>query len=98
VSHVTKVAPNSHRFAFVPVGMWDEAGEMRFYAPRDPQRDNYSIVNPQRSSEYVTARVTPLKALMEELGDTPIDILKLDIEGSEHRVIKSLIDSDIRPG
>jgi FkbM family methyltransferase len=97
VSHVTKAAPQSERFAFVPVGLWDEAGEMRFYAPRDPQTDNYSIVNLQRSSEYVTARVTPLQALMEELGDTSIDILKLDIEGSEHRVIKSFVESGIRP-
>jgi FkbM family methyltransferase len=97
VSHVTSVAPESERFKFLPVGLWDEAGEMRFYVPRDPLSDNYSIVNLQRSSEYVTAKVTSLKALMEDLGDTTIDILKLDIEGSEHRVIKSFLDSGIRP-
>ena len=97
VSHVTSVAPESQRFKFLPVGLWDEAGEMRFYVPRDPLSDNYSIVNLQRSSEYVTAKVTSLKALMDDLGDTTIDILKLDIEGSEHRVIKSFLDSGIRP-
>ncbi|MEO3761519.1 FkbM family methyltransferase [Mycobacterium sp. B14F4] len=97
VAHVTAVAPESDRFTFVQVGLWDEAGEMRFYVPRDPLSDNYSIVNLQRSSEYVTAEVTPLKALLEELGDATIDILKLDIEGSEHRVIKSFLDSGIRP-
>ena len=34
---------------------------------------------------------------MDDFGDNDIDILKLDIEGSEHRVIRSFIDSGIRP-
>lgn len=97
VAHVTKVAPTSERFVFVPVGLWDEPSEMRFYLPRDPSTDNYSIVNLQRSSDYVTAKVTTLRALMDDLDDTNLDILKLDIEGSEHRVIKSFLDSGIRP-
>jgi FkbM family methyltransferase len=97
VAHVTKTAPKSDRFTFVQVGLWDEPGEMRFYVPRDPSTDNYSIVNLQRSSEYVTAKVTPLQDLMNEFGDTELEILKLDIEGSEHRVIESFIASGIRP-
>jgi FkbM family methyltransferase len=97
VAHVTAVSPKSDRYTFVPVGLWDEPGEMRFYVPRDPESDNYSIVNLQRSSEYVTAKVETLRSLMDEFGDAAIDILKLDIEGSEHRVIKSFLDSGIRP-
>ena len=97
VAYVTKVAPSTERFEFVQVGLWDQSGETRFYVPRDPSNENYSIVNLQRSDEYVTAKVTTLLELMKDLGDTELEILKLDIEGSEHRVIKSFLASGIRP-
>jgi FkbM family methyltransferase len=97
VSHVKAVAPNSDRFAFVPVGLWDTASELQFYYPRDPAIAACSIVNLQRTSEYFTAKVDTLRKLMDDLGDNDIDVLKLDIEGAEHRVIESFIADGVRP-
>jgi FkbM family methyltransferase len=96
-SHANAVAPKSDRFAFVPVGLWDTATELRFYYPRDLANVNYSIVNLQRTSEYFTAKVKTLRELMDDLGDNHIDVLKLDIEGAEHRVIESFIADGVRP-
>ncbi len=97
LSHANAVAPKSDRFAFVPVGLWDTAAELRFYYPRDLANVNYSIVNLQRTSEYFTAKVKTLRELMDDLGDNHIDVLKLDIEGAEHRVIESFITDGVRP-
>jgi FkbM family methyltransferase len=99
VSYVKTVAPKSDRFAFVPVGLWDTAAEQRFYYPRDPAIAAWacSIVNLQDTSEYFTAEVDTLRKLMDDLGDNHIDVLKLDIEGAEHRVIDSFIADGLRP-
>jgi FkbM family methyltransferase len=97
VSYVEAVAPTSDRFAFVPVGLWDTATELRFYFPRDPALVASSVLNLQRSSEYFTAKVNTLRKLMDELGDNHIDVLKVDIEGAEHRVIESFITDGVRP-
>lgn len=96
-SHVNAVAPTSDRFAFVPVGLWDASTELRFYYPRDPDEVNYSVVNLQRTSEYFTAKVNTLRELMDDRGDDHIDVLKLDIEGAEHRVIESFVAGGVRP-
>jgi FkbM family methyltransferase len=97
VSHANAVAPKNDRFVFVPVGLWDTAEELRFYYPRDLTAVNYSVVNLQRTSEYFTAKAKTLRGLMDELGDNHIDVLKLDIEGAEHRVIESFIADGVRP-
>jgi FkbM family methyltransferase len=99
VSYVNAVAPKSDRFAFVPVGLWDTAAEQRFYYPRDPAIAAWacSIVNLQETSEYFTAKVETLRDVMDDLGDNHIDVLKLDIEGAEHRVIESFIADGLRP-
>ena len=96
-THVKAVAPKSDRFAFVPVGLWDTATELRFYYPRDPTAAACSILNLQRTSEYFTAKVNTLRKLMDDLGHNHIDVLKVDIEGAEHRVIESFIADGIRP-
>ena len=96
-SYVQAVAPTSDRFAFLPVGLWDTAEELRFYYPRDPALAACSVLNLQRTSEYFTAKVDTLRKLMNDLGYSHIDVLKVDIEGAEHRVIESFIADGIRP-
>ena len=44
--------------------------------------------------------VTPaytLQTIMQKLGHSNIDLLKLDIEGAEYAVLESLLDSELRP-
>lgn len=97
VSYVSATAPKDGCFVFVPTGIWDEATSLRFYAPRDPAHVSHSIVNHQHTEDYFVAEVRPLRMLMNELGDEEIDILKLDIEGAEHRVIESILDDGVYP-
>lgn len=97
IEHVGRVAPDGPRFRFVPVGLWDTTTELRFYAPAGVGV-SHSAVNLGATSEYFTAPVTTLGAVASELGDATIDLLKLDVEGAEYRVIDSLLASPLRPG
>lgn len=97
MAYVSATAPKSDRFVFVATGLWDEDTTLRFYAPRDPTHVSHSVVNLQGTEEYFTAAVKPLKTVMDELGDSSIDLLKLDIEGAEHRVIESFLKDGVQP-
>jgi FkbM family methyltransferase len=86
------------RFHFIPVGVWSEDRSIAMYVPRDPAHISHSILNLQGTEETVTAMVRSLASLGAGLGHDRIDLLKLDIEGSEHEVIDWLVDHpDMRP-
>lgn len=83
-------------FTFLPVGVWDTDGTARFYAPADPAHVSHSIVNAQATSAYFDAPCRRLSGLMAANGHDAIDLLKMDIEGAEYRVIDSLIADGVR--
>lgn len=97
IEHVQKSAPGDGSFRFVPIGWWDEETELRFYAPRDPSHVSHSILNLQRTSDYFVAPVQPPWMLMRDLGDEVVDIIKMDIEGAEYRVLRSMVANGPTP-
>lgn len=95
--HVARNAARQEKFRFLPVGLWSGDAELRFYAPRDPSHVSHSIVNLQGTSDYFVARCRSLAAVMKELGHDRIDLLKLDIEGAQHEVLRAALRDGIRP-
>lgn len=92
IEHVSGLGVVADGFRLVPVGWWDEEAEVRFYAPRDPSHVSHSLVNLQGTDTYFTAPVNTVAALARELGDHEVSIVKMDIEGAETRVIRSLLE------
>ncbi len=88
-------------FAFVPVGLWSEDTIVEFYPPKDPAHVSYSAVNLQDTDEAVRFPALSLPSLLAEAGQdgSPerLDLLKLDIEGSEHRVVADALERGFRP-
>ena len=97
VAHVAAVAGGEPRFRFLPVGLWSADTTLRFFAPRNPAHVSHSIVNLQRTKSFFDAPCRSLPSLMQELGHEDIDLLKLDIEGAEHEVVRSMLEHGIRP-
>jgi len=97
IEHVRREASGESRFHFLPVGLWSEDTTLRFFVPKDPSHVSHSVVNLQRTREYFEAPCRSLPSLMAELHHDTIDLLKLDIEGAEHRVLRSMLDSGIKP-
>lgn len=97
IAHVESVKPGDDRLTFLPTGLWHEAAELTFYAPANPSAVSHSVVNLQRTTGGFTARLDSLGNLMESQGHDHIDLLKLDIEGSESTVLPYLLEHGPRP-
>lgn len=95
IAHVAHVAAEEPCFRFQPVGVWDRDESLRFYAPADPSHVSHSVLNLQNTAEYFEAPCQSLRTLMQARGHDHIDLLKLDIEGAEHRVIASMLAEHI---
>lgn len=88
----------AERLHFHPLGIWNEDTTLRFFAPQNEAHVSHSLVNLQQSDRFIEVPVRRLSGLMQELGHTKIDLLKLDIEGAEYQVIQSLLEDKIEVG
>lgn len=91
IAHVERTATGVAEYHFSPIGLWDRRETLRFYAPANAEHVSHSALNLDRTSEFFEAQCERLSALMQTNGHTRIDLLKLDIEGAEYRVIESLL-------
>jgi FkbM family methyltransferase len=98
VEYVRRVAGQNPRYHFGDVGLWHEDGTLRFYAPSNPSHVSHSIVNLQGTTEYIEGKVRRLSHIMKENGHGHIDLLKIDIEGAEYKVLDSILEDrlDVR--
>lgn len=88
---------NAEKFHFSPVGLWSEDTTLRFYAPTNNQYVSHSVLRTGMSGEYFEAPCRRLATLMKERGHGRIDLLKLNIEGAEYEVLRSMMADHIRP-
>jgi FkbM family methyltransferase len=86
------------RFHFHPYGLWNEDAVLKFYAPADPTHVSHSILNLQKTDQYFEAPCRRLSGVMKDNGHAHLDLLKLDIEGAEYKVLESLIEDRLDVG
>jgi FkbM family methyltransferase len=87
-------------FKFQAIGLADFDGNALFIPPDNPQFVSYKMVMVNKGPESEGSDSLPVNrmvTIMGELGHTHIDILKMDIEGSEYAVIDDIKGSNIRP-
>lgn len=85
------------RFHFVPEGLWSKDSVQRFYEPANPSHVSHSIVNLQRTENFFEARCRRLSQIASANGHAHIDLLKLDIEGAEYDVLRTLHEDAFYP-
>jgi len=79
-------------------GLADFNGEVTFFPPENPEFISHSIIEKTKTKDKaIKVHVKKLKTIMQELGHSHIDILKMDIEGAEYDVIEDIRLSNIRP-
>jgi len=86
---------------FYPLALLDSAKRVKFYQPRDASHVSYSVQNIQNSFSEIgnfieVDAIGPIE-LCHIVNSKKIDILKLDIEGSEYYFLSSLFANDIFP-
>ena len=91
IKHVNEKAGNNQKYHFFSIGLWDKADVLRFYTPKNPDHVSHSLLNLQKTDDYIDVKVDRLKNIIENNKHSKIDLLKIDIEGAEYKVIDSII-------
>lgn len=87
------------KFIFHAYGVGPQDGNIVFYPPENPNFVSYTMIKRGASSgEAVEAPVHRLSTIQGLLGHESIDLLKIDIEGSEYEVIADLIATRVKVG
>ena len=94
---IGKSKPDFSKFTFVEKGLWSEKTDLKFYKPTNEKYVSHTLIENMYSNNYDMVHVDSIKNIMENLGHTHIDILKIDIEGSEIVVLNKMLDDQIYP-
>lgn len=92
------MADGAHRMQLHPVALWHTAGNLRFYVPSSPVYVSMSALNLHQTSEYIEVPAVRLGQLIKDQGLPGLDLLKLDIEGAEYAVLKTVAEDGLRIG
>lgn len=79
----------------VPIGLSDYDGKQKFRLPDSDGRGNFSVK--AASGRVVELNVMRYSSLLQYLKIQHVDLLKLDIEGSEYSVIPDIVQSAVKP-
>jgi FkbM family methyltransferase len=82
---------------FYPLGLAGSESRQNFYLPRNPDHVSCSTHNLQKSQDYFVAQCVTVQSVLKSLGFNRLDLLKLDIEGSEYEVLECLMNSGPLP-
>lgn len=89
------------KFHFHDYGIAAFDGTMNFYPPKKPGRMHFSQ-DPQKYNRpdqpRIAGRVLRLSTIMKRLGHSRIDVLKMDVEGTEFDCVPNLLQSGIEIG
>lgn len=77
-----------------PYGLSDVDGTMTLHPPADPEHVSYSLVE-RGGGEKSECPVYRLRSIMQMLGHTYLDLLKMDVEGCEYDAIASLLADSV---
>jgi FkbM family methyltransferase len=96
VNWINKNVSNKN-FNFYPIGISNEKGTKMFYLPKESKYVSGSLKKISTVNESNTLRLyfDTLKNQMIKNKHQKIDILKMDIEGSEYDVIDSILNENI---
>lgn len=74
----------------------DIDGTEKFYFPENESNISMTALeNETKQSNYIEVDVARLSTLMQQLGHDKLDLLKMDIEGSEYKVIPDILDQEL---
>lgn len=85
-------------FHFFHWGLSDKDEKEKFYLPRRKEWVSGSVILHSHvdGENMVEVEMKTLRSIMQELGHDRIDVLKMDIEGSEFKVVKNLMNPALK--
>lgn len=86
------------QFIYHAEGLAAKDGTLIFYPPENPNHISHSSALPTPSNRNgIPLQVSNITTILQRLGHNHIDLLKMDIEGSEYEVIHNFQNHQVRP-
>jgi FkbM family methyltransferase len=95
--HIKDSKPNLEHFFYINKGLWDCKTDLKFYKQSNENYVSQSLIENMFSNNYDIVEVDSIKNIMKEHNHTKIDLLKLDIEGAEIKVLDQMFNDHIYP-
>lgn len=97
LSNICNLNPDLNKFSYINKGLYKEKSFLKFYKQSNPKYISQSLVDNMFGKDYDEVEVDSLKNIMSYHNHHRIDLLKLDIEGSEVDVLEQMLDDRIYP-
>ena len=97
LSHIDNLNPDFNNFTYINMGLYKEKTKLKFYKQDNSRYVSQSLVPGMFGKNYDEVDVDSIKNIMKGHKHNKIDLLKLDIEGAEVKVLNSMVESEIFP-
>jgi len=97
IYNIIDLKPNFNNYTYIKKGLYKEKTKLKFYKQTNPNYVSQSLVPNMFGTEYDEVEVDSIKNIMKTYNHNKIDLLKLDIEGSEIDVLNQMLDDEIYP-
>ena len=94
---IKNLKPNFDKFTYINMGLWNKKDELKFFKQTNENYVSQSLVDGMFGENYDVVKVDSLKNIMDANNHKKIDVLKLDIEGAEIKVLEQMIIDKIFP-
>ena len=95
--NIINLTPNFNKIKYIDQGLWDTKTQLKFFKPINDKYVSHSLIDGMTSQNYDLVGVDSIKSIMESNNHTHIDLLKLDIEGAEIKVLDQMLKDGILP-
>ncbi len=86
------------RYKFFPLGISGKDGFARFYLPTKPGHISLSVTNINNSRHFIELETQKITSALRSNRHKWIDLIKMDIEGSEYDVLDDLLKYEVPIG
>jgi FkbM family methyltransferase len=96
IQWIAENKPQSN-FVFYDYGLSQESGFATFHLPKNKEYVSGSLVyNSNLLNDTITVPMKRFKDIIADLQHKRIDILKMDIEGTEYDVLQDILNADVK--
>ncbi len=96
---LTKI--NKNNLKIIKKALWFKNDKVKFYEPSNPDYVSYSLSNWQnnysKKTNFIEVTTTTIKNILDNEITDKFELLKLDIEGAEVKVLKEMLKLNIYP-